>query len=200
MPSTRPQPRTTAAGFIHFSRLGLLAMGLAACALAQAQTTVSNAWVRATVPQQKATGMFATLQSASGGRLVSVATSVAGVVEIHEMSMDGNVMRMRALPDGLALPAGQPVALKPGSFHVMLMDLKQPLKAGDTVALTLVVQDAKGQKETLAVQAPVMAMGTAAMGTGAMGAGATGSQAPGAADHSGHGGHSGHTSGGTHKP
>ena len=102
----------------------LLALG------AQAQTTVKDPWVRGTVAGQKATGLFAQITSTSGGKLVSATSPVAGVVEIHEMVMDGNVMKMRAMP-GLELPAGKTVELKPGGYHVMLMDLKQELKAGD---------------------------------------------------------------------
>ena len=124
---------------------------------AAAQTTVKDAWVRGTVPQQMATGLFAQITSAQGGRLVSAASPVAGVVEIHEMSMDGNVMKMRPVPNGLALPPGKAVELKPGGYHVMLMDLKQPLKAGDTVPLTLVIEGADGKRETLQLQAPVKA-------------------------------------------
>jgi copper(I)-binding protein len=132
---------------------------LVAAAPAAAQTTVKDAWVRSTVPQQMATGLFAQITSAQGGRLVSAASPVAGVVEVHEMTMDGNVMKMRALPNGLALPAGKAVELKPGGYHVMLMDLKQPLKAGDTVPVTLVIEGADGKRETLQLQAPVKAPG-----------------------------------------
>ena len=123
---------------------------------AQAQTTVKDPWARATVAQQKASGAFMQLQSAKGGKLVSASSPVAGVVEIHEMTMDGNVMKMRAVPS-LDLPAGKPVELKPGGFHVMLMDLKKPLNAGDTVPITLVVESA-GQRETVEVKAAVRAM------------------------------------------
>ena len=138
--------------------LPLLALTLAALG-AHAQTTVKDGWVRGTVPQQKATGAFAQITSAQGGRLVSAASPVAGVVEIHEMRMSGSTMQMRALTDGLALPAGQTVELKPGGYHVMLMDLKQPLKAGDTVPLTLVVEGADKKRETLQLQLPVKALG-----------------------------------------
>src|SRR5512145_443630 len=101
----------------------VVALLLAAVSVAaSAQTTVKDAWVRSTVPQQMATGAFAQITSVQGGRLVSVASPVAGVVEVHEMAMDGNVMKMRALPSGLALPAGKTVELKPGGYHVMLMD------------------------------------------------------------------------------
>lgn len=130
------------------------ALGLASLA-AQAQTTVQDPWVRGTVAQQKATGAFMKITSTAGGKLVSVSSPVAGVVEIHEMAMDGNTMRMRALPAGLALPAGKAVELKPGGYHVMLMDLKAPLKDGQDVDLSLVVEGADGKKETLAVKAPV---------------------------------------------
>jgi copper(I)-binding protein len=120
---------------------------------AHAQVTVKDAWIRGTVAQQKATGLFAQITSATAARLLSASSPVAGVVEIHEMAMDGNVMRMRAVP-GLDLPAGRMVELKPGGFHVMLMDLKQPLKDGETVPVLFVVE-AGGQRQTIEVQAPV---------------------------------------------
>lgn len=142
-------------------RTGLLALALSVSALAaQAQTAHKDAWVRGTVAQQKATGLFVTLTSKSGGTLLSASSPVAGVVEIHEMKMEGNVMRMRALPSGLPLPAGQAVELKPGGYHVMLMDLKQALKDGDAVPVTLVVQGADGKREQLEIQAPVRALGS----------------------------------------
>lgn len=125
---------------------------------AWAQTTVTEPWVRGTVAQQKATGAFMQLTSKTGGKLVSAASPVAGVVEIHEMKMEGSVMKMAAVP-GLDLPAGKSVELKPGGYHVMLMDLKQPLKGGDTVPLTLVVEGAGGIKETLELKVPVRALG-----------------------------------------
>ncbi|MCW5666355.1 MAG: copper chaperone PCu(A)C [Piscinibacter sp.] len=122
-----------------------------------AQTTVKEAWVRGTVPEQKATGAFMQLQSTQGGKLVSASSPVAGVVEIHEMAMEGNTMKMRAVP-GLELPAGKTVELKPGGYHVMLMDLKQPLKNGESVPLTLVVEGKDGRRETLELKAPVKAL------------------------------------------
>jgi copper(I)-binding protein len=132
----------------------LAALGAAVFTLsAQAQTTVKDPWARATVAQQKASGAFMQLQSAKGGKLLSASSPVAGVVEIHEMAMDGNVMKMRAVPS-LDLPAGKAVDLKPGGYHVMLMDLKKPLTAGDTVPITLVVESA-GQRETVEVKAAV---------------------------------------------
>jgi copper(I)-binding protein len=142
------------------------ALGLATTLTpAQAQTTVKDAWIRSTVPQQKATGLFAEIVSAQGGKLVAVSTPAAGLVEIHEMKMDGDVMRMRAI-DGLALPAGKPVMLAPGGYHVMLMDLKQPLAAGTQVPVTMVVEGAGGQRETVNLTASVRAMTGAAMPAG----------------------------------
>jgi len=137
----------------------LAALLFAVAAVAQAQTTVKDAWVRGTVPQQKATGAFAQITSAKGGRLVAVSSPVAGVAEIHEMAMEGSVMKMRAVAGGLELPAGKTVELKPGGYHVMLMDLKQPLKAGDTVPLTLIVEGADKQRETIELKLPVKALG-----------------------------------------
>lgn len=125
---------------------------------AAAQTTVTAPWVRGTVAQQKATGAFMQISSAAGGKLLSVSSPAAGIAEIHEMSMDGNTMKMRALP-ALDLPAGKTVELKPGGFHVMLLDLKSPLKAGDMVELTLQVEGLDGKRETLVLKAPVKALG-----------------------------------------
>ena len=114
---------------------------------AQAQVTVKDAWVRATVAQQKATGAFMQLQSAQDAKLISAQSPVAGVVEVHEMAMDGGVMKMRAVPS-LALPAGKAVELKPGGYHVMLMDLKGQVKDGDTVPVTLVVEGKDGKRQS----------------------------------------------------
>ena len=131
---------------------------LAIAASAHAQTTVKDAWVRGTVAQQKASGAFMHITSAQGGKLLSVSSPVAGVAEIHEMAMQGDTMRMRAVP-ALELPAGKAVELKPGGYHLMLMDLKNQLKAGETVPLTLVVEGKDGKRETVAVQAVVKPLG-----------------------------------------
>jgi len=145
---------------IRLALLALLSAGAFATA-AHAQTvTVSAPWVRATAAEQKATGAFMKLQSSGPVRLVEVRSSVAGVVELHEMAMDGDTMRMRAVA-GLDLPAGTLVELKPGGYHVMLMDLKQPIKAGDTVPLTLVIEGRDRQRSTIDVKAVAQAMGAA---------------------------------------
>ena len=136
--------------------LALILALIALQAQAQTQTQATDPWVRAPVsPAQKATGLFVTLQSPVATRLVEARSPVAGLVEIHEMTMQDGVMRMRALKDGLALPAGQSVLLRPGGYHVMLIDLKQPLKQGDEVPVTLVLKGADGKTETLELRAPV---------------------------------------------
>ena len=136
-------------------RLASLAIALASLAgTAQAQVTVKDAWVRATVPQQQATGAFMQLSAARDTRLVAASSPLTQAVEVHEMAMQDNVMRMRQVP-GVDLPAGKPVELKPGGYHVMLMDLKQQVKAGDTVPITLVFEGKDGKRESVAIQAPV---------------------------------------------
>ena len=124
--------------------------------------TVSDAWVRATVPGQKASGAFMKITANANTKLIGVSSPVAGMAEIHEMKMDKDVMHMTALPNGLDLPAGKAVELKPGGFHVMLMDIKAPLTKDSTVPMTLTLQDAKGVKSTVelkvlvGMQAPAM--------------------------------------------
>lgn len=123
---------------------GLTLAALAAVALAaQAQPSVlvevTSAWTRPTVPGQSAAGAFMRLQSKRGARVIGASSDAAGVVEIHEMSMQGNVMQMRAIA-GLDLPPGKPVELKPGGHHLMLMDLKRTLTAGDKVKVDLRLQ------------------------------------------------------------
>lgn len=127
-------------------------------AAAQAQTSATEPWARGTVAAQKASGAFVQLRSPDAARLVAASSPVAGRVEIHEMAMDGGVMKMRQIP-GLDLPAGKTVELKPGGLHLMLMDLKAPLKDGETVPLTLTVERAGKPAETLQLQVPVRPLG-----------------------------------------
>ena len=133
----------------------LTASLLIACSTLYAQTVeVKDAWVRATVPGQKGTGAFMNITAKDGAKLVGVSSPVAGVTEVHEMKMDGDIMRMRAIP-ALELPAGQTVQLKPGGYHLMLMELKQSLPKDSTVPLTLRLQDAKGVETRMEVSVPV---------------------------------------------
>ena len=123
-----------------------------------APVDIRQPWARATVPGQSATGVFARVTAREAARLTGGSSPVASVVEIHEMKMDGNVMRMRALEAGLALPAGRAVDLKPGGYHVMLMGLKQALPEGSTVPLTLTFTDAQGRASEVRLQVPVRSL------------------------------------------
>lgn len=120
---------------------------------------VENAWVRTAVPGQQGTGAFMRLTARQPMQLIGVSTPVAGVAEVHEMKQEGDIMRMRRVAK-VDLPAGQAVEFKPGGYHLMLMDLKQDLKPGTVVPLTLVLRDARGVeyklelKATVAAQAP----------------------------------------------
>ena len=115
------------------------------CNAYAAEVTVQNAWVRATVPQQKAAGVFFDIQATENLQLVEAQTSVATSAELHEMKMENDVMRMRPL-EQLALPAGKKVNLKPGGYHLMLMGLKNQIKVGDVIPLRLMFQD-KNKKQ-----------------------------------------------------
>lgn len=124
-------------------------------ALAQsAAVKVDGAWARATVQGQMGSGAFMSLTAKEGTRLVGVASPLAGVAEVHEMKMDGDIMKMRAVPV-LELPAGKKVELKPGGYHVMLMDLKAPLALGSSLPVTLLFKDAKGIESKLELKLPV---------------------------------------------
>ena len=116
---------------------------------------VKDAWVRTTVPGQRSTGAFMTITAKENAKLVSISTPVAGVAEVHEMKLDGDVMRMRAVPGGVDLPAGKAVALAPGGYHVMLMDLKAALPKDSTIPMTLVFKDAEGVESRLELKLPV---------------------------------------------
>jgi len=135
-------------------------VGASAWAQTAAAVKVEGAWARASVQGQKGTGAFMQLTAKDGARLVRAESPAAGVTEVHEMKMEGDVMKMRAVPV-LDLPAGKTVELKPGGYHVMLLDLKAPLAKDSTVPITLVFQDAKGAESKLDLSVPV---GTSAPG------------------------------------
>ena len=119
-----------------------------------AQVTVGDPWIRATVPAQKTAGAFMQLRSPKATRLVDVQSPVAGRAEVHQMAMEGQTMRMQKV-DGIDLPAGQPVNLSSGGYHVMLFDLKRQLKEGQEVPLTLTFVGADKKRENVTVQVPV---------------------------------------------
>ncbi|MFZ6848734.1 copper chaperone PCu(A)C [Undibacterium sp. RuRC25W] len=129
---------------------------------AQAEVKISDAWVRATVPQQKATGAFMQLTSTQDTHLVEIRSSAASMAQLHKMEMVDNVMRMREA-DGLNLTANKAVELKPGGYHIMLMGLNAQAKVGDVIPLTLVFENKDKKRETLMVNAtvkPLTQMGT----------------------------------------
>lgn len=121
----------------------------AAASTTSALIKVDNAWIRATVKGQSGTGGFMSLTASQPLTLVGFSTSVATESELHEMAMDGNVMRMHAVPS-LPLPAGQTVELRPGmdGHHLMLMGLKHQLRDGDKIPLTLQLRAADGRRLT----------------------------------------------------
>jgi copper(I)-binding protein len=137
--------------------LALAAALATAAATAHARVLVEDAWVRATVPQQKAAGAYMKLSAAEDTKLVAASSPVAAEVEVHEMRMEGDIMRMRAIPF-LDLPAGKTVEARPGGYHFMLMNLRQPLRPGDTVPLKLVFEHKDGKRVTREVQAEVRAI------------------------------------------
>ena len=124
------------------------------CSTGWAQTSVTAPWVRATVPQQSASGAFLQLRSPDAARLVSVSSPAAQSAELHQMAMVGQLMKMGEV-DGIDLPAGQTVHLASGGFHIMLFGLKGQLKEGDSVPLALVIERKNGKRETVRVNAPV---------------------------------------------
>jgi len=136
---------------------------------------VDDAWIRATVPGQQGTGGFMTLQSTEGVTITGVSVDAGvGAAELHEMAMEGDVMKMRAI-DQLAVPAGKPVVLKPGGHHLMLVGLKAPLVKGSKVHVTFSYKDAKGVagKQSVAIAVDTAATGASgkAMPAHAHGAG-----------------------------
>ncbi|MFZ6722480.1 copper chaperone PCu(A)C [Undibacterium sp. Ji49W] len=137
----------------NFNKLAVLAALFSGLITSvQAQVAVKEAWARATVVQQKASGAFMQISSVKDAKLVEVRSPVAGIAEMHKMEMSDNIMKMRQV-DSIDLPAGKTVELKPGGFHIMLMDLKSQIKDGDIVPLILVVEGKDKKRETLEVKA-----------------------------------------------
>ncbi len=122
-----------------------------------ANISVTDAWVRATMPGQPVGGAYMQIESDTDARLVGVSSSAVPRVEVHEMKMDGDVMRMREVK-AIDLPKGKTVSLEPGGFHIMLMNLKKPIVAGDIIPLALVIESG-GKKQTVEVKAEARVMG-----------------------------------------
>ena len=116
---------------------------------------ISLPFTRATLPNAPVGGGFLTIENEGpeADRLVSATSAVAGDTQIHEMAMEGEVMKMRELPGGLEIPAGETVVLAPGGFHIMFMGLKQPFVEGETVPVTLTFEKAGSVEVLLPVEA-----------------------------------------------
>jgi copper(I)-binding protein len=135
------------------------ALLLAATVQAQTAPRVDDAWARPTVSGQTSGGAFLRITGGSAGdRLLGATTGVAKVAELHTMEMDGNVMRMRALP-AIDIPAGQTVELKPGGLHVMFVGLTRALQTGTSFPLTLRFEKAGEVQVDVHVRTMPMAMG-----------------------------------------
>ncbi|WEK03601.1 MAG: copper chaperone PCu(A)C [Candidatus Devosia phytovorans] len=117
---------------------------------------ISLPFTRATLPNAPVGGGFLTIKNngTEDDRLVSATSDVAGDTQIHEMAMEGDVMKMRELPDGLVIPAGESVTLEPGGFHIMFMGLNQAFVEGETVTVTLTFEKAGTVEVPLPVQSP----------------------------------------------
>jgi copper(I)-binding protein len=138
--------------------IGVLAMQSAWAA----NVSVTDAWARATMPGQPVSGAYMQIRSDADARLVGASSPVVPRVEVHEMKMDGDVMRMREV-QAIDLPKDKTVSLAPGGYHIMLMNLAKPIAAGDVIPLTLVIE-ADGKRQTVEVKAEARAP----MGGGAM--------------------------------
>jgi periplasmic copper chaperone A len=143
----------------HFFRRGycaaaVLAGLLAGTAHAAELLKVLDPWAKATVPGQKVGGVYMELVARENLRLIGVKSKAAETAEVHQMKMENGMMRMRAVPF-LELPAGKPVKLQPGGYHVMLFDLRQSLVAGQKLKLELTVEDASKHQHRVPVNALV---------------------------------------------
>jgi len=135
-------------------RVAAALLALAAGWAHAADVEVVAPWTRATVRLLKVSSAYMELRSAQGATLVGASSPVAGSVELHEMRMEGDLMKMRLVPR-LPLPAGKPVTLKPGGYHLMLYDLKQQLQEGTRVPIRLEFETAGGRRDSVEIQAEV---------------------------------------------
>lgn len=138
-------------------RMTILAFALLAQSAWATDIKVDNAWLRATVPGQQVAGAFMDITSPVNAKLIGAKSDVAGSMEMHSMSMKNGVMEMREIKT-LPLPKGKLVKLSPGGFHLMLFDLKQPMKAGEIVPIKLTIETANKKQEIIEVKAQVRDM------------------------------------------
>jgi periplasmic copper chaperone A len=140
---------------LMFAALG----ALAAQAASAANVSVTDAWARATMPGQKVSGAYMQIRADADARLIGASSPAVPRVEVHEMKMDGDVMRMREV-QAIDLPKGKTVSLQPGGFHIMLMNLPKPIAAGEIIPLTLVVES-EGKRQNVEVKAEARMIGGA---------------------------------------
>lgn len=141
----------------YFSALTLVTLiFLSACGKNEPHVEISNAWTRATQEEQDVGASYMTLTANKDLTLTEIESSATEDVEIHSMTMENGIMKMRML-DELPLKANEPVELSPGGFHLMLFDLEKPLKVGQNVSFTLHFKDKKGKELTLNINSPVKA-------------------------------------------
>jgi copper(I)-binding protein len=140
---------------LFFAAVCLLALPAGAQDYKIGSIEITTSWTRATPPSARTGGGFMTITNKGtvADRLVSARSNASDKVEIHEMQMDGNVMRMRELANGLEIPPGATVTLKPGSYHIMFMELRAPLAKDAKVPLTLVFEKAGSIDVQLNVEA-----------------------------------------------
>jgi len=142
--------------FQHFFKRALVLLFLVSGAIAHAQLQAKDAWVRQPVQGQSGTGAFMTLQAQENITITSASSPWVGVAQLHSMNMEGNVMKMAPV-EALPLAAGQSLSLKPGGYHVMLMDLKEGFSKQTSVPLTLTYKTASGKSSSLVLNVPVLA-------------------------------------------
>lgn len=127
-----------------------------------AEVAVKDPWIRATVPNQNATGAFMQITAQQDMRVVAAQSPVADVVEIHEMKMENGIMKMRPVAE-FPLAAGKPAHLEPGGFHIMLTGLKHQIREGDIVPLTLVAESKDKKRETIELKVTARPLNTKAV-------------------------------------
>lgn len=146
--------------YAHILRAGaaalVLMLVLDTAAAAADPVKISHPWVRATVPGQSVAGAYMEITSNVPAALIAADSPVARKTEPHAMMLDAGVMKMRAV-ERIELPANETVSLKPGGYHLMLVDIKRELKAGDRVPLKLIVQDRNGVRSAMQIDAEVRA-------------------------------------------
>lgn len=136
--------------------LAMAAVMLIGCSKQAPEINITDNWVRATAEGQEVGAAYMTITSVTDNSLIKVESSVTDSVEIHSMSMENGVMKMRML-DQLALKANTPNKLTPGGFHLMLFDLRKPLKAGESVSFTLHFKNQAGKDSLATVSSPILA-------------------------------------------